>query len=241
MPNSIIIIRQHSDALKTAKILAKHGCESFIEPAFTVKVIVDNLQQLIDLAPHHYAVIITSKNAIQAIEKFHNFITNNKFIILGKASCALAKKLGFNNIEFAGSNIHQLQQYLTKNYHAMNFLYASGLNITAELNFENCNNNITRMVVYKTIATPLLSDEFKEKLVSNEFAAIMFFSAKTALMWHQLLQQQSLAQYTKNLTAFCLSDTIAKCVASYGFKATITAKKPNLASIIKLVAKYRFI
>lgn len=220
------------DSKSTAKLLASHGIDYFIEAAFTTELFSKEIN-----ISQQDGIIITSKNAIRAIREINH---NVKIISLGKATTSFAKERGFMNVEYAGKNSSELCQYIKATYTDKSFVYASGKTITTELNKINCGNNINRIIVYETIPQKTLSKEFKAKLLHNDFSGIMFFSKKTAEIFFKILKKEGLELHIQNLYAFCLSNNIAEFIKSYGFKATMYPENPNIAEIIKLVVRFRF-
>jgi len=233
----IIITRPREDSEKTAKLLAAHGFDFFIEPAFRAENISDGISKLRSDRSKYDGVIITSKNALRIVADIDQ---NVKIIALGRATTVLAKDYGFKNVEYAGKNINELCACIKSKCQGKNFCYASGESITKELDVNNCGNSVTRIIVYKTIVSQKFSEEFIVRLKNGDFKGVMFFSTKTAEIFCNILEIEGLKKYINKVVAFCLSNNIAKSIKSYGFEATVFTKNANIDEIIGLIERFRF-
>lgn len=239
MPNPCIIItRPFEDATDTAKLLAKNNIDSFIQPAISIENISGAKAELLGAINAADGIIITSKNALRMLNTF-DIPRSTPIISIGEATTSFASRIGFKNTNYAGENITSLQEYIKATNSGKTFIYASGEIITTELSHENCAAYIKRIIVYKTIPTLKLPDNFKNNLKNGKFSGIIFLSNHTAQIFCNLLVEEGLSNHITSLTAFCLSENIAKNIAHYGFNATMHPKNANIDAIIDLVTNFR--
>jgi uroporphyrinogen-III synthase len=233
----IIITRPLEDAISTAERLAERGFASFVEPMLAVEFFQAGVEVLKKDILQYDGIIITSKNALRIVSGINK---NIKIIVLGAATTALAIECGFTNVEYAGANINELCEFVKAKYAGKTFCYASGESVTQVLGVQNCGNFITRVVVYKTIASQNFSEEFVVRLKNGNFKGVMFFSTKTAATFARILEHDALQTYAKQVTAICLSVNIAKSIKGCGFGATVFTKNANIDEIISLVERICF-
>lgn len=233
----IVITRPQLESQRTAQLLEKIGFETFIEPTISIEIIASTRPELLSAAGTADAIIVTSLNALRALQEFQ-LPACIPIVLVGQEASLRAKEYGFVNTELAGENVDALCGYTKLNYPGKKLVYASGVNITKELSAMNCGADVTRIMVYKTIPKEKLSVEFKHKLVNGEFYGISFFSSKNAEIFCELLKKENMENYIKPIFAFCLSEKIAEYIKKYGFKATIYPENANLDAFSKLLSNF---
>lgn len=214
----ILITRPIAEAQELAKKLINMGFEPFISPLLEININKDiNLEEL----NRYEALIISSKNAIQAIEKANK---NLKLLIVGKQSVNFAKSLGFINSFYMGKNITELRSKLEYN---QNLLYLSGNDVTDDLS----DLDIKRRIIYQTkILNPNNLINF---IKLKQSKACLFFSTRTTDVFIDFINENRLESYCRDISVFSLSDKIANNLLKLEFKSSYIAKEPTLEKLLE--------
>jgi uroporphyrinogen-III synthase len=230
-----LITRPIYDAKITASYLTTIGINSHIEPLLEVSYNNSTGQLLTDTA-NISAIIVTSANALYALEQFSDMDKSIPIITVGKHSSDIAHQLNYTNVNFADGNIESLEYYINNSYSAhKNFIYASADHITREINLPK--HNVRRIIVYKTNAIDRLSDATIRLLENKYFSCILFYSSRTAGIFSKLAQSYDFSQ----TIAFCTSKNVTKQLSSLHFMKIISPEESNSKSLLELIENFKFI
>ena len=230
-----LITRPINDAKATASKLAKIGINSHIEPLLEISYNHDLANSLANIA-NITAIIVTSGNALYALDKFSNLEKSSPIITVGKHSADIAYQLNYTNVSCADGNIESLEAYIANHYPAgKSFIYASADHITRELNLPK--HEINRIIAYNTKAIDRLSDNTAKLLQNRSFSCILFYSSRTAQLFNQLTQNYDFSQ----TIAFCISKNVTKELIYLHFKEIISSDESNYKSLLELIENFKFI
>lgn len=161
-----------------------------------------------------YHIIITSMNAIFALEKLH-IAKDIKIFTAGDNSANILQNLGYKNI-IAGDNSASsiLENIISdKNINKNdNIIYLSGELITLDLSEELKKRGYQsiRKKIYKIKAKDNFSNEIIKKLQNKEIQAIALFSKNAFDVFNNLCQKNNLEFLFPHLTLFTISQNIAQ-------------------------------
>jgi uroporphyrinogen-III synthase len=222
--------------LLLVKSNSKYGRDSINFEDLDYEIINANILEIEELpleklSDDNQTIIITSMNAIFALEKL-NISKDNQIFTVGKVSAKILADLGYKNIIF-GKNSAQslLDQIITKKQIAKNqkILYLSGEKITIDIaqKLREIGYDATRKIVYK-IHSSSLAENIKQDLQNNEINDIALFSKNGAEIFFNLCQQENIDLSRKKI--LCLSQNIADYCKELGFVGKIEKSQRNFRS-----------
>lgn len=240
-----LLIRPLHDALLTAQKLRQCSYEVFIEPllyirSYSIKDVFLCDHQKIYLNNHdlvYTGLLITSSNALYSIKK--SLICRDiPIIIVGEKSAQLARNHGFMNILYIGHNIQEILAYMITYYANNNFIYLSGLDITTDITAvlkHKANITIKRIIVYRAVAKATFSKKCIASIIDKKITEVLFYSLRTAQIFHSITQKNSLNAFLQGMSAYSLSNKITNYLASFPYKNIHTALQPNADSLFSTI------
>ncbi len=229
----LIITRPEPDASRTAEALRALAHEALIVPLLTI--IYDDKVTYADLKPQ--ALLITSANGLRA------FANNDPrrdipVFCVGSASAAEAKVHGFSCVRAAEGDVASLTALVaTLNPQEGLLLHIAGTVVSGKLaeSLSDLGFQVVRRVAYQAKAVsalpPLLSDILSSQKV-QDWDGIVFFSARTAAHFVDLVQSAGLGTSCHRLRAYCLSKPVEKALAPLHFRATYVAEEHTQDSLL---------
>ena len=205
--SSVLLIRPMMEALPLAKILKSKGVKPLLHPLFEPR--------FLPLPPLKtpQALIITSKNALRAIEGYEDLKTVPLYVV-GDQTAQLAQDTGFARVTKASGTSKELTKLILN--HAQRekgiLWHLSGEvvkgNIVKELRAKGF--KAERHIVYhiqdaENIPASLLSD-----LQNQKISHVMFFSPRTTTIFVNLINKNGLEKVAHQITALCLSQAVAE-------------------------------
>jgi uroporphyrinogen-III synthase len=98
---------------------------------------------------------------------------------------------------------------------------------------------VDRLVVYEARAVERLSSECMEILDGEGFAAALFFSPRTALIFTELLKRAERTAAIKSTKALCLADSVLKSLQDLPWRDVRVAASPDQAAMLALLDHIR--
>ena len=203
----VLITRPIEDSLQLATLLESNGFQVIIEPLIKI-----------DFKPHQVlpskkwqAITFTSANAIRSLNNHPQLPDLLKIpcFCVGPASADAARKIGFENIERSNGGVEELKNLIEQKMliKSGDLLYVSGETISGRLEVEGF--NVTRIPSYSAHAANELSFKIKQQLKAKLVYGALFYSARTANIWRELIIKADLYSEAKNIISYCLSDNVA--------------------------------
>jgi uroporphyrinogen-III synthase len=224
-----LIIRPLRDALPLARELKSRGVEPYLcplyHPCFLPVSPLENLQ----------ALIVTSKNALRAIEN-QEALKKIPLYAVGDKTAQLAHDMGFSQVISASGTSQELIQCVLQEAHpkAGILWHLSGEiakgNIVETLNakgFEARERIVYRIEQTKNLPVLLLSH-----LQNQELTHVLFFSSHTTLLFVNLLKMNGLEKLACQMRAICLSQDVALKASTLTWKEIWISPKPEAQSIM---------
>jgi len=222
---NVLLIRPLEDALPMATILKSKNIEFSHYPLFTPYVLpippLDNPQ----------ALIITSKNAIRALDEYED-LKKIPLYAVGDKTAELAKKTGFSNIFSAAGTSQELIKLILKTGQRDKGIlwHLSGEtirgNIVESLNFAGF--EAKRQIVYRIEDIVTLPSSLLTELNNHFISHVIFCSPRTTTVFVSLLKNKKLEKIACKITALCLSQDIGKQASDLKWKKLWISPKPNL-------------
>jgi uroporphyrinogen-III synthase len=209
---TIVITRPSAEKDALTALLHTRGHHVICEPVTHIALRVSAQPALEQaLATHPDAVIVTSRNAVEAFAAFTEF-RDMVLLCVGPATGRAAHAHGFDRVFIAGGTVKHLVRHIISAYDRdSRFLYVSAehvrMNLVAALGRHGM--HVDRVVVYEAVAEPQLSDTFAEQMRRGKIDAVTFLSQRSAQVFEQLADKAGVKENLKKIHACCMSKTIA--------------------------------
>lgn len=230
----VLITRAEPAASQTAKSLSAHGHEAIVMPLFEVIDTGASIPQ-----KNYDGIVFTSRNAVEILQMrgWQHKPMDILACCVGQKTQQAAKAIGFSNTLTANGGGKVLCEKISgldlRNKH---FLYLStpdkSLNISDEL--EPLGIKVDTIDIYqaKTI-TPK----------PEEISSLMKKIAKNCIFSYSALSSEHLAdlflkqdpELIKTVTLIGISNQAIKPLTKFSWKSILIPKKPNEASMMKLI------
>ncbi len=233
----LLVTRPVDDAERTARALEKLGHETILSPALQVRYHID-----VPLPKHSFqAILVTSSNAVAALKRHRQAkaLTTTKILTVGDRTAVAARRAGYANAFSAGGNADDLYETVLDhcNPDGGPLFYAAGAEQASDLTqrLSDAGFDVETAVVYRTDPTTGLSPGAVADLSAGKIDGALFYSAKSAYVFGQQLEEAGLAPLAENVTCFCLSETIGSKVRGFAAGAVMIAPAPNQLELFGLI------
>lgn len=216
----LLLTRAEQDNLLLAEMLAQKGHQTISAPLLHIQHVPYQLPQ----APAQ-DIIITSRHAVPAAAACQAAC----FYVVGEQTAVGLLHIGCTHIAAEAPDAAHLLPLLPDD--GREYLYLSGKDIRCDFSQSLNNSTVTRVVVYEAAAQNSLPDHAVHALSDNTVDGVLFFSPRTAEIFHQLYPHA-----LSDMTAFCLSAAVAEICETRGkWRDIIIAEQPTLAAMIHAI------
>ena len=233
----VLVTRPHEDATSTADALRHRGHDAIVSPLLRIQY-KDNIS-FADVTPQ--ALVITSANGIRAFARCDER-RDLMVLAVGNASAAAARQLGFRYVIASDGDIDALAEtvclFCTPDQGPL--VHPAGEAARGELKdlLQAKGFEVLRRDVYAAVAVDRVSEELRASLAASgkgAVEAVLFYSARTALTFKQLVCAHSLETSCRGLTACCLSDAVANALEGLVFRKISIAKRKHQHALLDLL------
>lgn len=203
----VLLIRPLEDALPIAKVLKSLGVESLLYPLFKPRFFP------IPPLKTPQALIITSKNALRAIEGYEE-LKKIPLYVVGDQTAHFAQDKGFSKVLSASGTSQELTELILGHAH-----YERGVlwHLSGEVIKGNIVNELRakgfeaeRHIVYHIIEAENFPESLLFDLQNEKISHVMFFSPHTTTIFVNLINKNALEKIAYRMTALCLSHEVAE-------------------------------
>ncbi|HBF30059.1 uroporphyrinogen-III synthase [Rhizobium sp.] len=236
----VLVTRAEKASQKTAAHLLALGHEPVLLPL--ARPVHTPQNALTALAKPHSSLIITSTEALRALESIQEQLTphfSTPLFVVGAATAKAAQRLGFLQLETADGDGTALAELLGKKTspNAAPLLYLAGTPrakaLERGLNAQALSVETAEVYRMETIA--YLVEDIVQHLDHKPIDAVLLYSAETARRFCALPIREKVAELFASLRCFCLSQQVAKSLAE-PFNSNISiAQKPDEESLLALL------
>jgi len=188
------------------------------------------------------ALLVTSGNAARALGRHKDSagLTHLPVLAVGDQSATRMTEMGFPHVESADGDVVALAALVRQRLdpkggpllHVAGSVRAGDLVQMLSDAFE-----CRRVVLYEAIAAAALPDALAQMLKSQALDAILFYSPRTARIFHALAAEADLLGTLHNLTAYCLSPAVATSLPKGKFRHVRVAPDPKESALFDLIAQ----
>lgn len=239
----LLITRPKEDAEPLAKILRDKGHEPVLFPLLTIKPEAEGASQLKTFKDEDVqALLVTSANGMRHFaraDKRRNF----KIMAVGDATGEAAREAGFKEIECASGDVDGLAKMVKEKCDPKKgtLLHVAGSRLAGDLKgmLEKDGFTYARVVLYSADKTTELSLTLSQEIKAGKIDGVLLYSPRTSTAFAELARKGGVQGHLKNMTAYCLSDAVAKNLDGTTFKEVKTAKTPDQAALLSLLPEVK--
>jgi uroporphyrinogen-III synthase len=216
----LLLTRTEQDNRLLAEMLAQKGHQPIFAPLLHIRQVPHQLP-----AGSPQDIILTSRHAVPVAASYHTA----RFYVVGEQTALGLRQNGCSHIVAEAPDAARLLPLLADD--GRDYLYLSGKDIRCDFAQALNNSAVTRIVVYDAAAETTLQEDALHALQHGEVDGALFFSPRTAEIFHHLYPQT-----LSSMTAFCLSAAVAEVCESHGeWGNIIVADQPTLAAMLHAI------
>lgn len=231
---TIVILRGADECGEIAAAIHDRG----FQPMAQEVLIVENLNPSFPEIGEDTPLVFTSANAVRLFASKQK-IRKMPVYTVGRNTADEARLLGFQTIECAFGTGAELVDLLTApgRIHAKPPLYIRAETVSQDLKTLCAAKGLTinEAVAYRTTSVENLSIDLLRKADSRQIAAIMFFSARGAQVFADLIQQYDRTLRMKPIKALCIGEGMIHSLSVLPFSDVKVASTPDRHGMIKLL------
>lgn len=214
---TVLLTRPQQDSDTLAAELTEHGISCIISP---VIAIIPHAFSPVDMPVD--AIILTSRHALHAAKDM-----KAPCYIVGANTAQAAQAHGLH-VAAQAETAEELAKLLPTN---KTFLYLSGAHISHPF------DHAKRVVVYSAQAQTILSQDALNAFRKHQLSGVVLFSARSAMLFCDLIQHYGLEKEIRHLNAFCLSNTVAQHCNALAWKRICVAQAPSQHAMVELLSQ----
>ena len=235
-----VITRPQEDAERLAVPLRARGFSVLAEPLVTIRPLTGLVLKTDDLP----ARVLTSANGARALAAvLRDSGQSDAFALpvlaVGEQTGRVAQDLGFRSIATAAGEVHSLAALAraTLDPRAGPLLHAAGTHLAGDLAALLAAGGFTvrRERLYEAETAQHFSPPLVAALRDRRVDALFFYSPRTAQTFAALAQQDDLGDSCGTVTAYCLSEAVARALSPLTFAALRVAVEPGQEALLAAV------
>ena len=225
---AVLVTRPHPDNEATARALRERGFEVVLAPMLRFEQVPLDEALEADLA----GVIVTSANALRAVEAELAELAALPLFAVGKHTADEARRLGFARVISAEGDAAKLRQRIAKEFRgkeATKLLYLAGGDVSRDLAGELGADGfevITR-TTYRMVALSTLSRETREAFAANEVEAVLHYSQRSARAFLEAARADGVEISALAVPQCCISANVAAILHEAGAVQVLSAASPD--------------
>ena len=232
----VIITRPAESAAALQAELAAHGIESLAAPMLSIEPLASD-----SVIPKEVqAVLMTSANGADGAARL-GVPYGLPVLAVGGATARHARDLGFTQVEAADGDAAALVDLVTRSRRADAgpLLWVSGEAVSIDLvaALPDLDFAVLRRVAYRTVMAETLPLEASDGLRDGSVEAVLFFSPRSAEAFARLADGLGLDFARAGVSAYCLSEPIARAASKLAWHAIHVAETPTKAALIAAVVE----
>ena len=229
---AVLVTRPHPDNEATARALRERGFKVVLAPMLRFEKVPLDEALDIDVA----GVIVTSANALRAVEAELALLAALPLFAVGKHTADEARRLGFAKVISADGDAAKLRARVRKEFKgkeklkdAAKLLYLAGADLSRDLSGELGADGfevITR-TTYRMVALAGLSRETREAFAANEVEAVLHYSQRSARAFLEAARADGVEISALAVPQCCISANVAAILHEAGAVQVLSAASPD--------------
>lgn len=230
----VIVTRPAEAAAELQAELATQGIEALVAPMLTVEPV-----DLVETLPEGIqAVLVTSGNGAQGADRL-GLSRDLPVLAVGDATALAAREGGFTAVTTASGDAASLVELVTRTCRpeAGPLLWISGEAVSTDLvgDLTTTGFTVVRRVAYRTSMAETLPPEVADGLRTGSVEGVLFFSPRSAEAFARLALGREMDAACATVSAYCLSEPIARAASKLAWRAIHVAETPTKAALIATV------
>ena len=234
---TILVTRPQPDNERTGASLRARGFDVLLAPMLRFEPV-----PLQDAGAGYAAVIVTSANALRAVEAqlAGSGLLALPVFAVGDRTAAAAREAGFRTVVSAGGDggdLRDLVQAKAKELGARPLLYLAGADLSHDLAGELSEHGFTivtqttyRMAAYSELPTDVL-----DAIADNQVEAVLHYSGRSAKAFVEAVRAAGVEISALALPQCCISATVAAILRDAGATRVTVASSPDENSLFQAV------
>jgi len=231
---AVLVTRPHPDNEVTARALRERGFDVVLAPMlrFEPVPLADHLDA--DFA----GVIVTSANALRALEGELGGLLKRPLFAVGDHSAAEARRLGFDEVIAAEGEAGKLRERVRKSFKAKKkgkrLLYLAGNDLSGDLagDLEADGFEVVTRTTYRMVALSALSRETREAFAANEVEAVLHYSQRSARAFLEAARSDGVEISALAVPQCCISANVAAILHEAGALKVLAAASPDEKALL---------
>lgn len=234
--NTIVLLKTDTgDNAGYEGIVRNAGFDILIEPILT-PAYLDADYQAIQTGS---VLIFTSAHAVHALARQY-LARAHKVFAVGQNTAQIAKDYGFMDIETAQGDALDLAALLIEkaaDLRLTHLVYVRAEVVSHDLRVILAEKNlkITEIIAYRTVEAEKLSIKLLHALDNRVVRGVLFFSARGAACFVNLVQQYGRESRMKGVKALCIGPSVVQSVSVLPFDAVQVAPVPDRDGMKSLI------
>jgi uroporphyrinogen-III synthase len=243
---AILVTRPQPDNDSTVAALRARGFEALPAPMLRFEKVM--FQD--DADAHYGAVIVTSANALRAIDgqSVKDSLLRLPLFAVGERTAEAAREVGFSNVISADGDATALRELMVESVKAKTLkkastlLYLAGADLARDLAGELGERgfNVVTHTTYRMAPVTNLPAEVSEAFAAGRIEAVLHYSRRSARAFFDAAGQAGVEISALAVPHCCLSDSVASIARDAGATQVMVARSPDenalLAALDRAIA-----
>ncbi len=233
---TIVILKSDTgDVQVYGDMVRSYGFDALVEPILTAEYLHSDFQTI----ERGSVFIFTSAHGVYALARQYAG-RNHKIYTVGTNTAQAAQDCGFMDIETAQGDSLDLAARLMEKADQLRLtplVYVRAEIVSHDLKVILAEKGLkmSEMIAYRTVEAQKLSIKLLHALDNRVVKAVMFFSARGADCFSNLVQQYGREARMKGVKALCIGPSVIKSVSVLPFDAVLVAPTPDRDGMKNLI------
>ncbi|WP_144186610.1 uroporphyrinogen-III synthase [Elioraea rosea] len=229
----VLITRPAPEAAATVAALAAMGREGLAAPLLAIEPVPASLPPPGEIQ----AVIVGSINAVRHLPARYRRLP---LLAVGDATAEAATARGFTAVSSAKGDARDLAALASRlcdpGGAPLLLATARGAGRPLAVDLRGRGFRVHRRVTYRVVAQPELG-KAASALREGRVTAALFFSRSAGRVFARVARALRLTHTLPGITAIAISPVVAATLGQYGFRAVLTASRPDQESMLALLGR----
>lgn len=228
MSRVVLITRPEEEYAETAALVAALG----YQPVACPMMAIETVEAHFDDADQFQGLVFTSAAAIPPFCEQCD-VRDLPVYTVGDVTAARARAAGFTQVRSAGADLAALETLLAEEGLAR-LLHVSGMDVVRALAVPGV--TVERRVVYRAVLRTTLPEAARESLQHNQPRVVLFYSARAAQAFADVVKNERLTHQLMSSKALCLADSMVESLRALPWRGIRVATRPDRDGMQALLA-----
>jgi uroporphyrinogen-III synthase len=224
---AVLVTRPHPDNEATARALRERGFAVVLAPMLRF----EQVPLPDELAADFDGVVVTSANALRAVEAQLSKLLALPLFAVGEHTAAEARRLGFAKVISADGDAAKLRERVRKDLRrkTRKLLYLASADLSRDLAAELDEDGfeVVTRTTYRMVALAGLSRETRETFAANEVEAVLHYSQRSARAFLEAARAEGVEITALAVPQCCISANVAAILREAGAVRVLSAVSPD--------------